>query len=229
VLALAYSFAKYIVIVITFFALLGIWVDMNASTILASAGVIGVMIAFGAQNILSDILAGLFIVFEDSFEVGDIIVAAPGGAAIRGEVIHIGIRTTMIKGVDGNVTVINNSDLRMVINQTQDQSVAVVNAVVSYNEDLEHVEKVIMDAVPALSKKLTTIIEMKYLGATEFMERGVEVRIIAKCEEVDRLPLTRDLHREIKSLFDKNGISFAPPRMIVSQAEVKAPTTRAKK
>ena len=224
ILAMSYSFVKYIVIIVTFIAIVNIWIDLNAGTILAGAGILGIMIGFGAQNLLADILAGLFIVFEDSFEVGDIIVVAPGGAEIRGEVIHIGIRTTMIKGKDGNVTIINNSDLRMVINQSQDQSLAVVNAVIEYDESLERVEKIINDAIPSMTKKLTDAMEIIYLGATEYMERGVQVRIIARCDETVRLPLTRELHREVKAVFDQHGIVFAVSQVVVGQKDAKVVT-----
>ncbi|MCL2756343.1 MAG: mechanosensitive ion channel family protein [Firmicutes bacterium] len=214
ILALTYSFLKYALILVGFFTLLGV-LGVDAAALIAGAGILGLVIAFGAQSLLSDIIAGLFIVFENSFEVGDIITFNGN----RGEVEHIGIRTTKIKAIDGNIIVINNSEMRVLINMTQEKSVAVCDVTVSYDENLERVEKVLRDAMPEIGKKLDAAVdEPKYIGPAEFNASGIVLRNIAFCQEPNRMQLTRDFNRELKLLFDKHKIKFAVPNVDVKSS-----------
>ena len=210
ILALLYSFIKYTGIVVMFFVFLGIVMDVG--TTLAGLGVMAIVIGFGAQSLLADIIAGLFIVFENAFEVGDIITFN----GIRGEVTYIGIRTTKIKGVDGNVFVINNSELRQLVNMTQHRSVAVCDLTISYDENLEKVEALLESFLPTLMDKHEAIKEEpSYLGPAEFNQSGVVLRIIAEVDEADRMRLTRALNREFKLLFDKHKIKLSVPHVQV--------------
>jgi len=217
IITLLYSFTKYIVIVVTLFTILGIF-GVAGEALLAGAGIIGLIIAFGMQSLLGDIIAGLFIVFENSFEVGDIITFSGN----RGEVLQIGIRTTKIRGIDGNVTVINNSEMRVLINMTQFKSVAVCDVTIGYNENLDKVEKLIQNSLQSIASKLDAITgDIAYKGPAEFNASGIVLRTIAECSEGARLQLTRDLNREIKLLFDKNNIKFAVPNVVVNTATAK--------
>jgi small conductance mechanosensitive channel len=218
VTSLIASCIKYIGTIVIFGVLLGT-LGVDTTTLLASVGVIGIIIGFGAQSLVSDILAGLFIVFENSFQVGDIItVGVVGEEGFRGTVTDIGLRTTKIKNPVGDLKIINNSEIRTLINMTRHSSMAVCEVTVSYSENLEKVEKVIKDALPAIGQKLKAITESpKYLGVAQFTERGVLIKVIARCEEVNRLQLVRDLNREIKLLFDENKIKIAVPQIEIKK------------
>lgn len=207
--AMMYSFFKYGTMVFVLFIILGIF-GVPWTALLAGAGVIGIIIGFGAQSLLADIIAGLFIVFEDSFQVGDIITVQD----FRGEVQQIGIRTTKIVGVDGNVKVINNSELRTLINMTQFKSFAVSDVTIEYSENLEKVEKLIQDNLGKMKENLpNATAELRYLGPAEFNASGVILRTVAQCDEANRFQLTRDLNRQLKLLFDKHDIKFAVPNL----------------
>jgi len=211
IFALVYSFIKYTCIIVMFFIVLAVW-NVDAGTLMVGAGIIGIVVAFGAQQLLGDILAGLFIVFENSFEVGDIITFN----GFRGEVEQIGIRTTKIRGVDGNVNVVNNSELRSLINMTQHKSVAVCDVTIGYGEKLNRVEEIINAALEEVGKKVEGVVDVpRYLGPAEFTPAGVVLRIIADCDEANRMAVTRGLNREMKLLFDQNKISFAVPNVQV--------------
>jgi len=211
IITLLYSFSKYVVIVVTLFTILGIF-GVAGEALLAGAGIIGLIIAFGMQSLLGDIIAGLFIVFENSFEVGDIITFSGN----RGEVLQIGIRTTKIQDIGGNVIVINNSELRVLVNMTQFKSVAVCDVTIEYGENLEKVEKLIEGSLQKIAAKLDAITgDIAYKGPAAFNESGVVLRTIAQCDEASRMQLTRDLNRELKLIFDKNGIKFAVPNVDV--------------
>ncbi|MCL2587011.1 MAG: mechanosensitive ion channel family protein [Firmicutes bacterium] len=209
ILALVYSFIKYTGIIIMFFALLALVME-DVGTLLAGAGVLVIIIGFGMQSMLADIIAGLFIIFENTFEVGDIVTFDN----FRGEVVYIGIRTTKFKGIDGNIHVVNNSEMRRLVNMTQDNSVAICDVTIEYSENLEKIEKLIENHLPTLPAKLEQIVEQPaYIGPAEFNDRGITLRIIAKCHESNRMMLTRALNREMKILFDKHKITFAVPHI----------------
>ncbi|MCL2570321.1 MAG: mechanosensitive ion channel family protein [Firmicutes bacterium] len=215
IMSMLQNFVKYTCIIVLFFILLGM-LGVPIGTLVAGAGVIGIIIGFGTQSLLADILSGVFIIFENSFQVGDIITFNN----FRGEVEHIGIRTTKIKGVDGNVCVINNSELRVVINMSQYRSFAVCDITIDYTEDLARVEKLINTNLDRIAEKLESILEgPKYIGPFEFSERGVGLRIVAQCEEVSRLQLNRDLNREFRTLFDKHDIKIAVPQVHIKTSE----------
>jgi len=201
------NFAKYIAIIAALISILGVF-GVNVGAMLAGLGILGLIIGLGAQSLISDIIAGLFIIMEGSFQVGDIITFQ----GYRGEVVHIGLRTTKILAVDGNVQIINNSEIRVVINMTQKGSIALCDITIEYGENLAKVEKIVRDNLESMGKNLTkATADPSYLGPADFSERGVVLRFICDCEEANRMPLTRELNRELKMLFDKHKIKVAVP------------------
>lgn len=105
--------------------------------ILAGIGILGLIVGLGAQPLIADVIAGLFIVFEKVFDVGDIIVVD----GFRGTVKEIGIRTTQIVDVGGNVKIINNSDLKTIINMTNQLSLAICDLNIEYGESLKELKQ----------------------------------------------------------------------------------------
>jgi len=211
------SFVKYIGAIIIVFSVLVVW-GVNAATLLASLGVLGLIIGLGAQSLISDIIAGLFIVFENCFQVGDIVTID----GFRGTVIDVGLRTTQVKDIGGDVMIIRNSELKKFVNMSQHSSFAVCDVNIEYGENLEKVEKLIDKSIPVIASTLNTIIEGPfYKGVAGFTDRGTLLRIVARCDEIDRVQLVRDLQREIRIIFDNNNIKIAVPR--VRFEEGKAP------
>jgi len=218
IISMIASFIKYIGLIVAIFVLLANF-GVDITTMLAAGGVIGLIIGFGAQSLVADILAGLFIISENSFEVGDIIVF---NGDMRGEVAHIGVRTTKIRTVGGDVHIINNSEMRVLTNQSQHRSMAVCNVCIDYSEDLEKVEKIMKDAFPDIAKRYPNMLEGPvYFGCTEFTSSGVVMGIFARVEEPNRMQTNRDLNREMKLLFDKHGIKFAVPNVKVKNSKEK--------
>ena len=110
IIKLVTSFIKYLIAIVAILLILSAF-GVNTGTLLASAGILGLVIGLGAQSLIADIIAGLFIVFEGEFRVGDIVTI--GG--FRGTVMDIGLRTTKIMGVDGNIKIFNNSDITFLL------------------------------------------------------------------------------------------------------------------
>ena len=184
--------------------------------LLTSAGILSVVVGLGAQSLIGDILAGMFIVFEGEFRVGDIVTIGD----FRGQVIEIGLRTTKLVDISNNVKVFNNSIISSVLNMTKESSYAVVDVSIEYGADLQKVERVLYDGFPKIRKKLNEIIEGPfYKGVTELGDSAVVLRIVANCEEKDRIQLARDLNREIFLLFKENNINIPFNQITLSYLE----------
>ena len=207
------SFLKYIILILAVFLCLSI-MGFNTGTLVASAGVVSLVVGLGAKELIGDILAGLFIIIEGEFRVGDIITVGD----FRGTVSEIGVRTTkMVDGV-GNVKIINNSQITDVINMTKNHSFANCNVGIGYDEDLEHVEEVLAKELPLIRDRNRLIKGGPfYRGVASLADSSVILRIMAECDEEDRIQLERDLNREIKLIFDKNGINIPYPQIVVNE------------
>ncbi len=200
------SFIKYAAAIILVFLILSAW-GIDTSTLVASAGIIGLVIGLGAQSLISDLISGVFLVFEGDFQVGDIIVIDD----FRGTVQSIGMRTIKILTPLGDLKVINNSDIRNFVNMSKYLSVAVCDLTLEYMVPVEKAEEIIKANLDAIADRLPTIVEgPTYLGVASLSDGGVVFKIIAKCKEEDRFQTVRGLNREFKILFDNNGISTQP-------------------
>lgn len=203
---------KWIVAIASVFFILAAW-GADTTMMLASAGVLTLIIGLGSQALVQDILAGIFIVFEGDFQVGDIVIID----GWRGTVKAIGIRTTKLVDAGGNIKIVNNSDIRSIVNQTQELSVAKCYVGISYGDRIEKVEKVIADNLEQIKEKIPAIVEGPfYKGVTELGESSVNLLFVAKCKENDIYQVQRDLNREIKIVFDDNNINIPFPQITVS-------------
>jgi len=207
------SFLKYAAVIGGIFYCLGA-MGLDSMSLLASASILGLMLSFGAQSLIGDILAGIFIVFEGEFRVGDIVTIGDW----RGTVVEIGIRTTKVLSGGHDVKIFNNSEIKQVINMTKQYSTAVIDVGIDYNESLERVEAVLKKELPHIREHVPAIIEGPYYkGVTSLGDSSVNIRILAECHEKDRIQVVRDMNREIKLCFDRNHISIPYPQIVVNQ------------
>ncbi len=210
------SFIKYASIIgMVYYCLMVIGID--TTTLLASAGILSIAISFGAKELVADILSGLFIIFEGEFRVGDIIAVGTRS----GTVMEIGIRTTKINDGNGNIIIIRNSEVSNVVNMTKESSFASCDMQIEYGESLERVENLLEKEFPHIRERLTAIEEGPfYRGVVSLADNSVVIRIVAQCAESDRGPLERDLRREMKLIFDRNGINIPYPQVVVHEPRV---------
>ncbi|MBQ7995504.1 MAG: mechanosensitive ion channel family protein [Bacilli bacterium] len=216
VLKLLASMIKYIAAIVLIFLVLEAF-RVDTVTLLVSAGVVSLIIGLGAQSLIGDVIAGLFIVFEGVFEIGDIVVVDD----FRGTVKEIGVRTTQIEDWGGNIKVMNNSDIRSLINMTSKLSVAVVQAGIDYGESLERVELVIKNNLERMKTNIPAITDGPfYIGVSDLGDSGVYLKFIANCKEQNRFQVERDLMRELKLIFDENDINIPFNQVTINQPKV---------
>ena len=207
------SLIKYAsVIVLLFFILKACGVDTTA--VVTGLSIVTLIIGLALQPLLQDVIAGLFIVFEHVFEVGDIVVV--GG--FRGTVKEIGIRTTRIEDAGGNIKVINNSELRALVNMSDQLSIAACDIGIEYGESLERVEAILKEHMDEIKAAIPEIVEGPfYKGVSELADSSVNLKFVAKCKEGSKYQVERDMNRQFKLLFDRNNINIPFPQVVVNQ------------
>ena len=215
-LTLANSALSYLTAIIGFFWCLST-LGVNLTAILASVGVLALIIGFGAQSLVEDLVTGIFLVFEDEFNVGDIIEA--GG--FRGTVESIGIRVTCLRDLGGNVKIINNSDLRNVVNRSDRASWASVTVSVAYGTKLDELEPKLTAFLPKIREKHPDVFleDPVYSGVQELADSGILLKFGGRVNEKDIYSAPRILNRELLSFFEGAGVEIPFPQVVVHRAE----------
>ena len=210
---------KYAAAIAFVLVTLGAW-GVDTTAIVTGSAVIALVIGLGCQSLIADIVAGIFMLFEGDIKVGDIVVID----GWRGEVKQIGLRRTKIEDAVGNVNIVNNSAISNIINNTQDLSVAVVEVGTEYNESIIRIEEVISKALPEMKAHVPAIVEGPfYKGVQRLGESSVDIKLVAKCREEDKYQVERDLNREIKLLFDANGINVPFNQIVLNTRDPNEP------
>lgn len=213
VITLIDGIVKYATAIILFFLILEA-LGVNTRTLWESAGVIALIIGLGAQTLIADIIAGIFIIFEDEYSVGEIVSIDD----FRGTVSEIGIRATKIIDMAGNIKIINNSDIKNVVNLSRELSLAVVDCEFPYDVPIEFIEKLIKEHLQEFKEKIPGIIEGPYYkGVSGYGSSNVSIRLMAKCHEEERYQVQRDLLREYRQLFVANGIDLSYEQVVLNQ------------
>ena len=176
---------------------------VNTAALVASIGVLTLVVGLGAQPLIADIIAGIFIIFEDEYHVGEIVTIND----FRGTVLEIGIRSTKLLDAAGNIKIINNSSIGDVINLSRELSLAVVDCDFPYDVPVELVENLLKNNFDKISENIPAIKEGPYYkGVCMFKDSNVTIKIVAKCLEEDRFQVERDLNREYRRILTENGI-----------------------
>lgn len=202
---------RWLAVIIAVIAVLAVW-GVDTTALITGAGVLTLVVGLGMQSLIADIVAGLFIVFENEFNVGDIITID----GFRGEVIEMGIRTTKLKAL-GNIKIFNNSDIKAVLNQSVELSTAKSLIDIEYGANIPKVEAIIKAKLPEL------VIEgaaepISYDGVNELGASGVTLQFTTKCKESDIFSVQRKLNAALKNMFDENDIGIPFNQIVIHTA-----------
>ena len=206
------SLIKYACFIIgTVWTLSILGVDLTA--IFASLGILTLVIGFGAQSLIEDMVTGLFIILEGNYNIDDVIILDD----FRGTVKKIGIRTTTIEDAGGNLKIVNNSDIRNIQNRSILPSVAICDIGICYEDDIRKVESAILPQLEGIYTRNPNLFKAapEYKGVQDLADSSVVLRFTAYCDEADIFVATRMLKREMKILFDDNNISIPFPQLDV--------------
>ncbi|WP_294740148.1 mechanosensitive ion channel family protein [uncultured Exiguobacterium sp.] len=192
---------------------------INITGLVASAGIAGLAISFGAKNLVQDIITGAFIIFERQFKVGDYVRVG----VIEGVVTELGIRTTKLKGLNGEIHIIPNGQILQVTNYSVDNSFALVDVQVSYDEDLERVEQVLYEIADRTTKKYVDMFvePIQMLGVQSLGPSEVVYRLMAEVPPMQHFQAGRLIRKELKQGLEEENIKIPYPRMVMMNPEQK--------
>ncbi len=213
-LSLVFSFLKWGIIIAGVIIILTKWMPGQMKAIIASIGIIALIIGLGCQTLISDVVAGVFLVADNAFEVGDIVVIDD----FRGTVTEIGLKTTKLEDTGGNVKVISNSSIHTLVNLTNALSLAIVDISIPYEENLARTETLLVERLKDMHKRVNGIVEGPYYKGVEDMgDSAVILKVIAKVKEEDRFQCTRDMKRDIYMFLNENKIVVPYPQLTITQ------------
>jgi len=199
---------------------------INVTPLLASAGVAGLALSLGAQTLIKDLIGGFFVLVENQYAVGDTIQVG----ALTGQVEHLTLRTTSVRGADGQLHIIPNGEVRIISNLTKEWSRAVVDVRIAYEEDIDHVLAVLGDAAakfaadPAFAPLLLEAPQV--LGPMSLGDWAVTVQVLVKTRPGKQWEVARELRKRMLAACDHTGIIRPYPRQ-ETYAHSPAPADRA--
>jgi Small-conductance mechanosensitive channel len=196
---------------------------MDTAPIIAGAGIVGLAVGFGAQNLVRDIISGFFIIMENQVRVGDVAMINGTG----GEVEEINLRTIVLRDMQGNVHVFPNGAITTLSNMSKGWSRYVVDVGVAYKENIDEVMRVLTEIGEELSKDEKfgpLIIEpLQVLGVDNFGSSEVVIKCMVKTQPLKQWDVGRELRRRIKNTFDQKGIEMPFPHISVYFGEASKP------
>lgn len=202
---------KYLDIILIILAIVTLF-GVNVKSIIAGLGVTAVLVGLAFQDIAKDILAGISIILEDQYEIGDTVEID----GFKGKVVFIGLRTTRIRNYQGATKIIANHNITNIINYNLHNSLAVVDISVDYEEDNDKIEKVLNEMASNLTGKIPkTKGEIKVLGIEKLADSAVVYRIAVETESVENIEVERILRKEIKKYLDNAKIKIPYPQLEV--------------
>lgn len=200
---------KYFIIIIDIVMILDLF-GIDTKTLIASLGVVGFVVGLAVQDTLKDFVAGMSIILENQYRVGDTITIK----GFRGEVISLGIKSTKIKAYTGEVMIVPNHLIEEVINHSLDKSLAIVDIPVSYDTDINKLESILSNLFSKLSIDGITG-DIKILGLESYDDSSISYRVVVDTIPMKHYQVERELKRAIKLELDKNGIEIPFPQVVV--------------
>ena len=198
-------------------------VGVNITPLLTAAGIGGLAVGFGAQNLVRDVISGFFLILEDQIHVGDVVKID----ATSGVVESVKLRTVVLRDLSGTVHVIPNGAITTLSNMSKDFSYAVLDIGVAYKEDTDHVVDVLRDVgvdLRADSDFGQHILDaLEVLGVDDFADSAVTIKIRIKTRPLKQWMIGRELRRRIKKTFDAQGIEIPFPHVSLYMGEASNP------
>ena len=186
---------------------------VDIGTIVASVGVLALIVGFGAESLIADVVTGLFMLIENQYNVGDIIEID----GYRGTVVAIGIRTTSVQDSSGNIKIINNSSMKNILNRSDNNSVTVADFAIPYDTDLRKLEEKIPEILQTIYEAHTDVMEAvpKYVGVQSLGASEIVLRFVVDVREKDIYSTARIMNHDLLLAFRDVGVECPFPQLDV--------------
>jgi small conductance mechanosensitive channel len=203
------SLVRAVVFVLALISVLSIF-KVDIGPLVAGAGIVGIVITLGTQNLVKDLITGSFILVENQFDVGDVVTINN----LSGTVEKMNWRTTVLRSLDGNVHIIPNGQINIVTVQTEGWSRVVLDVPIAQNSDLEHVTQLLQSIGETMRQedpwKELMFEDLHVLGVESFAENSMIVRSLCKTAPGKQWVVVRELRRRVQATFAKEGIDLSP-------------------
>ncbi len=189
---------------------------LDLGPLIAGAGIVGVAVGFGSQNLVRDFISGIFMLMEDQYGVGDVVDAGPATGTVEG----VGLRTTRLRDVSGTLWHIPNGEIRRVGNRSQGWARALVDVEVAYSTDLDEATRTIERVAHELYTDehwAAKILEQPEVwGVEELGPDGILLRVVAKTRPLEQWNVARELRARLKVAFDEAGIAVSAQKALTA-------------
>ncbi len=222
---LATILRKVAAVTVTAVAVLTILQELGVDTraLITAAGIGGLAVGFGAQNLVRDVISGFFMLMENQIRVGDVVTINEK----TGVVEDITLRTTILRDLEGTVHIFPNGTIQYVSNRTKDWSRAVLDVGVAYKEDVDRVMEVLREIGEELAAdevhRQNILEPLQVLGVEDFGNSQVVIKVMVTTRPLRQWEVARELRRRIKKRFDKEGIEIPFPHLSLYFGEASKP------
>ncbi len=203
IISLIKNIIKYLIMIFVVLAILGIY-GVDTKGIITSIGVAGVVIGLALQDIVKDFLAGVLILFDNHYTIGDIVTID----GFTGEVIAFGLMTTKIKAANGEGMVIANSAFKRVVNYSAHNTIHYINIDVAYDTDIDLLEKTLKEMQSEVEAIDGYVGNYKLLGIQEFAASSIKYMVMLECKNSVRFQVKRDFNMILKRHLNKAKIEI---------------------
>jgi moderate conductance mechanosensitive channel len=207
------SIVSFVVYGLAFILILG-ELGLNLAPIVASAGIVGVALGFGAQNLVKDFLSGVFMVLEDQYGVGDVVDVGPAS----GKVEAVGLRVTTVRDVNGTVWYVRNGEILRVGNSSQGFAVAVVDFPLAFGSDadkaIEILDRVASEVTTTEPVSEDVLEPLEVLGVEKVTSEGITIRATVKVRPGRQWAVQRTLRARVMAAFEDEGIQGPVARLL---------------
>lgn len=190
-------------------------VGIELGPLIAGAGIVGVAVGFGAQNLVADFLSGLFMLLDDEYAIGDVVDLGEASGVVE----SFGLRTTKVRALDGTLWTVRNGQITRTGNMTNRWARAVLDVGVAYDTDLDRARQVILTTAEAVRNDpdhATSFLEPpEVVGVQELGADAIALRLMCKTPAGSQWALARELRGRLKSAFDREGIEFPFPQRTI--------------
>lgn len=205
------SITKYVIYFIAFTAIVSFF-DIKVTGLIATAGIGGLALGFGAQNLVKDIITGFFILFEEQFGVGHYVEI--GG--VSGIVEEMALRVTKIRDFSGDLHILPNGEISKVTNKSTGNMRSLIEISIAYEEDIDNAIRVLNKSSEKLKIENPQIVEgPTVLGVSQFEDSGIAISIMAKTLPMEQWAIERLMRKTFKEAFDKAGIEIPYSKTVI--------------
>lgn len=197
------SIIKVAIIIIEIIVILET-LGINVTSLLAGLGIASVVLGLALQDIMKDILSGIFIIIEDQYDVGDLVEINN----FTGNIISVGLKSTKIKNYEGKIKIISNRNISEVINYSKSNNYAIIDIPVSYEENISKVEKVLNKIIDKIKELDNIIGNVELLGINELAESSINYRLTAEVKSSTQYQVQRQIRKIVLEEFSKEKINI---------------------